>query len=246
MATKKNPTQAETWETWLRERLQTMTKKTQPVSREFKMDEIGELLGIGGNEEGVTKAGPEKGKKSTRWDDDLKILLRLEVVASMMAQNASLRQIAAALNYSTTTARKDLARVRTIWRKVATEKLEKARARSVAVHMEIESEMWNIWRAMNTDEKKRGVHVLRTVIMAEKEVASLQGTIQAPEQTLNLKGTAHAKDPLEDKDSDIILGHIEQLGKLAGALRGAEHRPQPEEPISASDPVGEDGEPPDA
>jgi hypothetical protein len=163
--------------------------------------------------EGVTekgKAGPKKGRRSVRWDRDPEILYRLEQVAIMMTQGASLRMIAEAMSYSHTTAQKDVARVYTLWDREAAENVERHRLFSIGQYRLIQREAWSVWRGMSADDKKRTVNPLRMIAEAESQIVGLQGTKKPEEVSLIRK-----MDPRELTDDElaaIIAGDNKTAG----------------------------------
>ena len=145
-------------------------------------------------------AGPRKGRKSIRWDRDPEILYRLEQVAIMHLQTASLRQIAEAMGYSHTTAKKDVERVYTLWQREAAEKVENQRLRSIANYRFVQAEAFSVWRELSADDKKKTFTPLRVVMEAEREIMNLQGT-KAPE-VLSIKDD-DLFDPKELTDEQL-------------------------------------------
>jgi hypothetical protein len=83
-----------------------------------------------------------KGKKSVRWDRDPQILARLESVAQMMLRSARAWQIADALDVSLRTAKRDIRRVRTLWRRESERKIEESRQQSIAQIRAIQQQAW--------------------------------------------------------------------------------------------------------
>jgi hypothetical protein len=159
-----------------------------------------------------TRAGPKKGTRSVRWDRDPEILYRLEQVAMMMTQGASLRMIAEAMDYSHTTAQKDVARVYTLWEKEATEKVERQRLFSINQYRLIQIEAWSVWRNMTKEERKKTVNPLRMIAEAESQIVSLQGTKSPEEISLTRK-----TDPRELTDDELAaIAAGDNAGKRGG------------------------------
>jgi hypothetical protein len=84
----------------------------------------------------------QKGKKSVRWDRDHQILARLESVAQMMLRSAHSWQIADALDVSIRTAKRDMRRVRILWRQASERKVEASRQQSIAQIRAIQQQAW--------------------------------------------------------------------------------------------------------
>jgi len=160
---------------------------------------------------GVTgsKAGPKTGVKSPRWDQDHDILLRLETVAIMVLQGASLRQIAEAMGYSHETARKDRERVRLLWRREAVDQVVEARNQSIAQIRLVQSEAWAVWRDMSREERKHMPAPLKTVLDAERQIIELQGSGLPAEHDV----TIHVKD--------IEAVRKQRWEQIGGALKEA-------------------------
>ena len=109
------------------------------------------------------KAGqPTKNKKSVAWDKDPDILARLAQVATMMNQGALIHQIAAAFDVSISTANRDVARVKTLWRN-GPAGFEEMRLRAYADY-----------RAAKK-ENRGGIAALRLALDAQKEIAAVLG-----------------------------------------------------------------------
>jgi hypothetical protein len=125
-------------------------------------------------------AGPKPGKKGIRWDRDPDILMRLEAVAGMLVRGAKLQMIAAAMQYSMTTAKRDVARVRLLWAREASAKAEAARDQSIAQLRAVQQQAWARWDA----EHKAGF--LRIVVDCEQVIADWLG-ITKRETTVTLK-----------------------------------------------------------
>ncbi len=78
-----------------------------------------------------------EGKKSIPWNEDPEILSRLADVAEMMNKNLPSWQIAAACETSIGTAKRDIARVRELWKADATERLTGSKDAAIAQYGKI-------------------------------------------------------------------------------------------------------------
>ncbi|GAB4528457.1 MAG: hypothetical protein OHK0046_47300 [Anaerolineae bacterium] len=146
------------------------------------------------------------GKKSIRWDNDPEILLRLSSVASLMIQGAKQHQIATTMNVSLDTARRDMKRVRTLWRREAESKIEDARATSIAQFEEVKLQAWKEHR--NSSSPREKVAWLRVIMEAESKIIELQGT-----KSPVLMDVTTAGKPLEPRamTDDELLATIQRL-----------------------------------
>lgn len=130
------------------------------------------------------KNGPQKGKKSVRWDRDPVILLRLESVAQMMLRRARAWQIAETLDTSIATAKRDIRRVRILWRKASEHNIEEFRQGSLAQLFAIQQQAWTRFDGKQPSEegsterqaKKAGIRWLRLALECEREIMDLLGT----------------------------------------------------------------------
>lgn len=117
------------------------------------------------------KTGPRKGEKSKRWDKDPVILARLESVSQMLLRGAKLWQIAEAFQYSITTAKKDVVRVRLLWADEARDKVSDNRDRSIAELRSLQTVAWAEY-----DKNKKNLGALREIRECERLIVELQGT----------------------------------------------------------------------
>lgn len=167
------------------------------------------LKGLQGGE--PRKAGPVKGVKSLRWDRDPEILLRLETVAMMMVQGATVRMIAAAMGYSPTTAQKDKQRVETLWRREVEEAIDKHRAKSIAELSYIKSQAWATWRELSAVEKKKHLaSIMRTIIEADDKINDLLGTKRP--STVNITHLSNPRELSDDELAAIAAGDYPTAG----------------------------------
>jgi Trp operon repressor len=113
-------------------------------------------------------------KKSVAWDKDPDILARLNIVASMMNQGAKVHQIASSLACSISTANRDVARVKELWRRASKGEIEDKRAEVLAGLEEIKLLAYDDYRAAK-QEKRGGMAALRLALDAQKEIAAVLG-----------------------------------------------------------------------
>jgi len=146
------------------------------------------------------------GKKAVRWDLDVDILTRLDIVANMMVQGARPHQIAQSLSYSLKTAYRDVDRVRTLWRRTAEATVEEHRSASIAQYNELKVRAWEEYRRLR-EEKKSGLNALRVVMDIEEKISELQGTKAPKNVDVTSKGEQigrSAKEYTDDELADIL------------------------------------------
>jgi hypothetical protein len=110
-----------------------------------------------------------KGKKPISWRRDTTILLRLVSVAEIYLRGGNLLNISHAFGYSLSTAKRDLARVKTLWREQALADLADLRAESLAHFRLI------ITRAWADYNKKPSPHWLRVIMDAQEKIDNIYG-----------------------------------------------------------------------
>ncbi len=147
-------------------------------------------------------------KKSVPWDKDPDILARLAMVATMMNQGALIHQIAAALGVSISTANRDVARVKELWRRASKDDIEDQRAASIASLIEIKTRAWEDYRAAKKSGGHGGMAALRLALDVEKEIAAMQGT-KITKIDLTSQGESIA-DPRRYSDAELAA----QLARL--------------------------------
>jgi hypothetical protein len=118
-----------------------------------------------------------KGKKPLSWRKDPVILARLAAVSEMMLRGADAWQIATALEASLATARRDITRVRTLWRENSLLDIQNTREKAIAQYNLI------ITRAWADYNKKSSPHWLRIVMEAQEKIDNIYGN-QAPSVTV--------------------------------------------------------------
>lgn len=128
-------------------------------------------------------AGPKKGQKSVRWDQDPDILYRLEQVAQMMLKGASSRQIGEAMGYSHVTAQRDSERVRELWRREARGTVNTARERSIAQLRLVQTSAWEEWAKAKKGSRRS--EWLRVVKDCEQQIVELEGSRMPSEHIIH-------------------------------------------------------------
>lgn len=150
----------------------------------------------------VEKAG--KGKISRGWRNDAEILNRLSTVADMMLRGHRAHQIAAALDCSLTTAKRDIARVRTMWSEESRSEIETAKDRSIEQYLLV------IERAWQEFESKKSSRFLSIIIEAQSKIDDIIGT-RAP--ALLGVGDARTIDQIRNKRWNQVAGILDAVLK---------------------------------
>lgn len=113
-----------------------------------------------------------EGKKSIPWNEDPEILSRLADVAEMMNKNLPSWQIAAACETSIGTAKRDIARVRELWKADATERLTGSKDAAIAQYAKIIYAAWEEFEAAPRSLKKG---FLDSVTRAQERIDKVTG-----------------------------------------------------------------------
>jgi hypothetical protein len=116
-----------------------------------------------------------KGKKAVSWRKDTIILTRLIAVAEIFLRGGTIISIASAFDYSFSTAKRDLARVKTLWREQSLEDLAAQRDQSIAQYRLVITKAWAEY------SRKPNANFLRVIIDAQAKIDDIQGN-QAPKE----------------------------------------------------------------
>lgn len=130
-----------------------------------------------------------KGKKSLAWDADPEILKRLTSVAEMMIQGKYSWQIAEANKCSIATAKRDVGRVRELWKQAAKEKMDSLLGDSLATYTKVQEEAWSKVKA-NPEKADR---FLAVILSAQAAVDKLAG-IEKPPDPLEVNLNVEVRD----------------------------------------------------
>jgi hypothetical protein len=109
------------------------------------------------------------GKKSISWRKDPVILTRLVSVAELSLRGATFQQIATTLEYSLGSAKRDIGRVKTIWKEAATRELLDLQGEALAMYRLVISKAWAAF------SKNPNPGYLGHIIGAQKEIDSIMG-----------------------------------------------------------------------
>lgn len=117
----------------------------------------------------------QKGKKSVGWRNDPVILARLAAVAEIMLMRGTAAQIAETFDCSLATAKRDISRVRMLWKEQARGDINSKREESLAEYRLIQTRAWVEFR------DKRNPRYLEVIMNAQDRIVEIEGT-KAPEQ----------------------------------------------------------------
>lgn len=154
------------------------------MPREFEAIELPEPIKKGAKN--VTR----KGKKSIAWDQDPEILKRLTRVAELMLDGKYSWQIAEELRCSIATAKRDIKRVRELWKTTAKEDLEDLYNDSIATYKRAQLTAWNEIRR----DPKKAAQLLGVILDAQKQKERLSGLIKPEPVEVNISGEVVVRD----------------------------------------------------
>ena len=129
-----------------------------------------------------------KGKKSISYTDDPEILARLALVARLMLMGKPAYKIAEELKESLGTAKLDMARVRSIWRKESRGKISAQRDEALAQYRLTREKAWDLIDK-NPDKAER---FLPLVLASQERIDKVVGN-EAPDR-IDLSGTVKVRD----------------------------------------------------
>jgi hypothetical protein len=119
-------------------------------------------------------------------------MARLDVISQMMVVGAKAHNIAAAMDYSLASAKRDIARVKQLWNTQAAEDINSSRSISLATYREI---LTRTWDELGKPENAGRKHLLFGVIVAaQKEIDRIQGV--GP-QNIVLSGSVEVTEDIE-------------------------------------------------
>ena len=116
---------------------------------------------------------PHEGKLSVSWRNDPVILARLNAVAAMMLRGSKQYEISKAMECSIATTRRDITRVRTLWREELKGQIDEKREQSIAHYKLVQSSAWDAYN------KTESHNFLRIILDAQAKIDDIEGN-QAP------------------------------------------------------------------
>jgi hypothetical protein len=114
-----------------------------------------------------------KGKKSIPFDKDPEILARLATVAEMMLVGAKAFQIAASMNCSIATAKRDIGRIRQLWKDDARDEVDSFRPAALALYRLIIMRAWEEYGKKDNANKRD--RYLTLIIATQKHMDRING-----------------------------------------------------------------------
>lgn len=113
-----------------------------------------------------------EGKKSINWKEDPEILERLTTVADLMNMNQPSWVIAAETETSIATAKRDMARVRELWKEFANERLEGSLDTSLMQYGEVINKAWENYKDAPASMKAQYLNV---ILKAQERIDKVSG-----------------------------------------------------------------------
>lgn len=186
-------------------------KKVKTKKKSNRFSNI-ELPSRGGDTE-------REGKKSVEWRDDPEILQRLVEVAALMNQNQPSPVIAEACGVSVATAKRDISRVRELWKEDANEKIGFSREIGKAQY---EAVIRNAWEDIE-NLKPRQMHLkpqlYATIIRAQHRIDQLSGI----GDNVNI-GNQNGKPFQVETIEDVRKKRWEEIGTRIGKVVNGENK----------------------
>lgn len=155
----------------------------------------------------------KRGRKSKPWRNDPTIMARLSVVADMLIRRANTQQIAQATGASFVTAKRDIARVRLLWRESALNEIEDRRIESIEQYKTIQLRAWSEY--INVEKgKSKNPRYLQIAMDAQNHIDDLEGTKKIPAPiNINLSPETSADDLSDDALAAIAAGNKPDSGR---------------------------------
>lgn len=153
------------------------------------------------------------GKKNTRYDEDPEILSRLARVAAMMLKGFKAHEIASELDYPLGSAKRDIARVKAIWRKEAREAIKSQKDSALAQYKLAITTAWE-----RIEKLPEYAHrYLPIIINAQERIDRLTGA-NAPELVEEKKEVTVTVKDIETVRQERWLQVREALGVVGEVL----------------------------
>lgn len=160
-----------------------------------------------------------EGKKSIPWNEDPEILSRLADVAEMMNKNLPSWQIAAACETSVATAKRDIARVRELWKADATERLAGSKDAAIAQYGKV---IYAAWEEFEVAPKALKKGFLDSVTRAQERIDKVTG-IADPVAIGGIPGQpvqVQDMDEVRKKRWEAIAARLEKIAEKEKAPDG--------------------------
>jgi hypothetical protein len=137
-----------------------------------------------------------KGKKPIPWNDDPEILKRLTRVAELMLDGKYAWEIAEELRTSIATAKRDIGRVRELWKTHALEKSENLFGNSLATYNRVQT---RAWQGMIKNPEKEA-HYMKIILEAQEKIDKIAGVSKPTEVNVTVNGAIEIKDIEQVRD----------------------------------------------
>lgn len=131
-----------------------------------------------------------KGKKNTRFDEDPEILSRLSRVATYRLKGWPAFRIAEALGYPIGSAKRDIARVKALWRKEAKDALKNEMDAALAQYRLALTKAWELVES----KPEKADRYLTLVIQAQERIDKITGANAPQEIKFTGETTVTVKD----------------------------------------------------
>lgn len=140
-----------------------------------------------------------EGKKSVDWKEDPEILQRLAIVAQLMNKNKHAFEIAEATKLSLATAKRDIARVRELWKEDAKERLENSTDIAIAQYGAVQEQAWLDLAGIPPRSPVRSA-VMNVILRAQERMDKVTGIADKVEHS----GPGGGPIPVEVTDMEAI------------------------------------------
>jgi len=138
-----------------------------------------------------------EGKRSVNWKDDPEILQRLAEVAVLMNKNKRAFEIAKETKVSIETTRRDIARVRELWKEDARERIANSADQAIAQYGAVLEQAWTDLKKVSVKSNNRAAF-LKIILQAQDRIDKVTG-IPDP-----ISGPGGGPIPIELVDTEKI------------------------------------------
>jgi hypothetical protein len=138
-----------------------------------------------------------EGKKNIPWKEDPEILQRLAEVAQLMVKGKRAFEIARETKVSIETARRDIARVRELWREDYQERIANVADAAVAQYSAVQEQAWKDMQKVSVKSNNRAAF-MKIILQAQDRIDKVTG-IPDP-----ISGPGGGPIPLELIDTEAI------------------------------------------
>jgi hypothetical protein len=156
-----------------------------------------------------------EGKKNVPWKDDPEILQRLAEVAVLMNKNKRAFEIARETRVSIETARRDIARVRELWKEDAQERIDGAKDSAIAQYGAVLEQAWIDLKKVSVKSNNRAAF-MKVILAAQDRIDKVTG-IADP-----ISGPGGGPIPVEIVDMEKV--HKKRWNQISGKLKAMESK----------------------